>query len=331
MRGAQLWSERKRRKKLQLKHRKTGAFIWSFICKVMVLQNTVRKRIGKGDEKMDFNEIVKKDLEFLRKQLAGSKNELAKLPKETLWIEERKKGELFFSVSGDKGERKRKLISKDPDLISKLVRKEYLVNEVEIIERDIETLEKMKRIYTNGYVEPVAANVIKTINKARHRNTYEKYCRSEVERAGKPPIDYKRYSKEIIEWALADYNRSDYRPEDLRHRSSHGLFVRSKSEITIVEKYYEYKIPSRYEEVIERDGIRVIPDFIVPDRYGNFWIWEHCGMPNNPEYLARHKRKIEIYEKMGIVPWKNLIVTYDNEYGSIDVKIIEAEIKGKLL
>jgi len=38
-----------------------------------------------------------------------------------------------------------------------------------------------------------------------------------------------------------------------------------------------------------------------------------------------------MYERMGIVPWKNLIVTYDTEDGGLSSAVIEAEIRNKLL
>ncbi|MCQ4635662.1 hypothetical protein NE619_02885 [Anaerovorax odorimutans] len=47
--------------------------------------------------------------------------------------------------------------------------------------------------------------------------------------------------------------------------------------------------------------------------------------------MKRHKWKLAMYEKAGIVPWKNLIVTYDDENGNLDARIIEAEIINKLL
>lgn len=59
--------------------------------------------------------------------------------------------------------------------------------------------------------------------------------------------------------------------------------------------------------------------------------WEHCGRVNDPAYMRHHKWKLNMYEKAGIVPWKNLILTYDNEQGNIDARIIDAEIKNKLL
>lgn len=38
-----------------------------------------------------------------------------------------------------------------------------------------------------------------------------------------------------------------------------------------------------------------------------------------------------MYEAGGIVPWKNLIVTYDNEEGHMDTRLIDAEIINKLM
>lgn len=40
---------------------------------------------------------------------------------------------------------------------------------------------------------------------------------------------------------------------------------------------------------------------------------------------------MNMYETADIVPWKNLIVTYDNENGTIDLAIIDGEIRNKLL
>ncbi len=35
--------------------------------------------------------------------------------------------------------------------------------------------------------------------------------------------------------------------------------------------------------------------------------------------------------RQNFIYWKNLIVTYDNEQGTIDIPIIESEIRNKLL
>ena len=48
--------------------------------------------------------------------------------------------------------------------------------------------------------------------------------------------------------------------------------------------------------------------------------------------MKRHKRnaeKLSVYEENGIVPWDNLIITYDKD-GSIDLSIAEALAKAML-
>lgn len=96
---------------------------------------------------------------------------------------------------------------------------------------------------------------------------------------------------------------SNYKPEEKRHTTSRGLKVRSKSEVLITE--------------------------MLPD--GRVFYWEHCGLMSLKEYREHQKWKMEVYEKAGIVPWKNLIVTYDDEDGNINVGIIESEIQNKLI
>ena len=47
--------------------------------------------------------------------------------------------------------------------------------------------------------------------------------------------------------------------------------------------------------------------------------------------MRRHKWKLEVYEKAGIVPWDNLIVTYGDRDGNVDVREIEAVIVNRLV
>jgi len=41
---------------------------------------------------------------------------------------------------------------------------------------------------------------------------------------------------------------------------------------------------------------------------------------------VRHKKKMDLLEQAGIVPWKNLIVTYDND-AVINVPLIKSIIE----
>ena len=124
--------------------------------------------------------------------------------------------------------------------------------------------------------------------------------------------------------------QSTYKPEEKDQTTARGLKVRSKSEVIISEKLDIYDVPYRYEEIIYIGGRRYAPDFTILTPNGLIY-WEHCGRTHDPEYMRKHKWRIAAYESVGIVPWKNLIVTYDDEDGGIDSRIIESEIINKLL
>ena len=58
---------------------------------------------------------------------------------------------------------------------------------------------------------------------------------------------------------------------------------------------------------------------------------ERCGLTGNAEYMKHHKWKMELYESVGIIPWKNLIVTYEDENGFLNLAVMEAQLKAMLL
>ena len=78
------------------------------------------------------------------------------------------------------------------------------------------------------------------------------------------------------------------------------------------------------------DTSRSCIDFTFRDcNYEQFY-WEHAGMMDDPYYRNRHERKMVILESAGIVPWKNLIVTYDND-GIINVPMIKSIIEHEVI
>ena len=108
--------------------------------------------------------------------------------------------------------------------------------------------------------------------------------------------------------------------------------MRSKNEVLHAETMYRLGIPFRYEPVLHIGKRELIPDFTaLRIRDAKIFYMEHCGMPHNKEYMAHHKRKMELYESVGIVPWDNLIVTYGDVHGNVDLRIIESELRSKLL
>ena len=139
------------------------------------------------------------------------------------------------------------------------------------------------------------------------------------------------YQQEDREWREKQYVKSDRFPQHLTHRTGTGEMVRSKSEVIIYEMLLKYDIAFRYEWREFIDGYEVHPDFTIRRRDGKLFYWEHCGMMNQQNYVDRYHWKINLFEKNKIVLWDNLILTFDDPYGNIDVNMIESEIRNKLL
>lgn len=94
------------------------------------------------------------------------------------------------------------------------------------------------------------------------------------------------------------------------HRSTDGHFVRSKAEMLIDNWLYMAEIIHAYERKlpIEED---VYSDFYIPT--GKVYI-EYWGYENDPRYLARKQKKIELYKKYEF----NLIELTDKDVQNLD-------------
>ena len=132
------------------------------------------------------------------------------------------------------------------------------------------------------------------------------------------------------EWSEASYRQSDKRPEGKDKITSRGLHMRSKSEVMIAELLYQYGIPFRYEEPLYIEGFMLVPDFTFRGADLLKFYWEYCGMMDDPKYVDHHIWKKNLYERNGIVPWKNIYFTYESG-GNIDLKAIRHFIEDNIL
>ena len=207
-------------------------------------------------------------------------------------------------------------ISKNEQLVHALARKMFLEMSVSEAENNLKWLRKLEKNYRT--IEPTS--IVEQL---------PDYCR-------KLPIEvYIPYERQKGKWMQEPFAQSTKYLDEKVHSTAKGLWVRSKSEVIIAEKLDSYKIPYRYEQVLKIRGYELAPDFTILTDKGIKY-WEHCGKGNDPGYIKKHNWKMMMYESAGIVPWKNLIVTYDmfegnNEVGFFDSRIIDTEIRTKLL
>ncbi len=119
---------------------------------------------------------------------------------------------------------------------------------------------------------------------------------------------------ELRQWMEEDYVKNSNYPESLIHKTSSGIFVRSKSESMIEMFLYTNQIPFRYECELILDGITMYPDFTIRHpKTGKIYYWEHFGLMDDPSYVQTACSKLALYANNGIVPSIQLITTYETK------------------
>lgn len=234
---------------------------------------------------------------------------------------------IYYHTYSKEGRYVRDTIGKDSDTIKALARREYLSLMIKTLENNIRVLERAEKGLTAGDIDHLRERMQKA-----YRGLSDEYFFGG--QAGTGSIyqiaGAEEAIKRHIEWSKAPYEKSTYKPENRKFPTSAGYKVRSKSEQHITEQLTNYGVPHRYEQIIRLGSTVLSMDYTFRDWRKDLFYWEHAGMMDDPLYQAHHKRKMGLLEKAGIVPWKNLIVTYDND-DTINVPLIKSIIENDVI
>ena len=111
---------------------------------------------------------------------------------------------------------------------------------------------------------------------------------------------------------------------DRRHTAKDGTKMRSKSEVSIANEFFERGKPYIYEFPRDVGPFTLHPDFtFYSNRYGRVIHWEHAGLLGDPGYMEDFSRRVDTYISIGLVPCVDVIFTFDNINGDIDTRLIE--------
>ena len=257
-----------------------------------------------------------------------------------------KKAQLVYASRGADGKRKRTRVDEDATEVKAVMRRLYLTEELALVEKNMRAIQQAKSDYFDYTIDDVLARMPEKFGGLPETYFLLGVSASSdgMRLAGKEGVAADGtygasgcglsggLDVELDAWARAPYQQSDYMPEGREHTTSRGLKVRSKSEAAICEALYKFGVPFRYEEELAVGRHKYAPDFVVRSRKtGKLFYWEHCGLTSSREYMERHYRKMQDYEEFGIVPWDNLIVTYDGEGGTLNLAWIEAIIRCHLV
>lgn len=260
---------------------------------------------------MNYINLTKQDIEVEEKLLASYQSLLTQLPPGRLTYKHNK-GKIYYYCTDDRTGRQTYISRQNKQLIYDLKQKRLLQKAVQILD---ENLKHQKKLLLH----------------------YQDYDTNRIqEMLPKVYSDAVLTEYEAADWSSAGYRKNPYHPENLTHRTSFGMTVRSKSEVLIAELLHKAEIPFRYEcelSIRGRDGRyhRYYPDFTILTPQGQLIYWEHLGRLDNENYAkANFTRLLDFYDNHIVAP-DNLILTMDGPDGTIDIAAIDRIIKGQLL
>lgn len=264
---------------------------------------------------MLYKEEFKRMIREIEGRMTELQREYKQLPDGNLHIQSRGEYETFSVDLPKKGNRKkarRKGITNDYSTVAALIRKRYIKKALRIMAADIVVLKKA----VDRYVEFDEDSVMREFTSA-HPRLQEAIFRNRQ-------ID--------VDWAGNYVQAKSLFDSDRTSLAGDKTLMRSRGEIIIAEKLRQYDIPFRYEAEFNIPDIPYVPDFMIKrPRDGKIFYWEHFGDVNDEDYMKRNEIKLEVYERYGIVPWDNLIITYDTIDGGVNTPLIEAMIHAWLI
>ena len=237
---------------------------------------------------------------------------LQDVPEGTLRItSSRNKVQYMYCTNDDEHSRQQgRYIKKNELTLAKaLAQKEYDLKLRRLVERRLSQISKLNTEYRDNEIE----NVYLTQHPQR------KAIIKPAERS---------WEQRVAEWKAIPYMKKGFRPGDPEIYTKEGERVRSKSEKILADTFSDYGIVYKYECPLQLRGGVVHPDFTFLSRVTNEEIyWEHDGRMDDPEYAENAVRKINTYIQNGILPGKQLIITYETSKCVLNDMVVKKMIR----
>jgi len=250
----------------------------------------------------------------LSDMLNDLERELLTLPEGSLYAYQ--KNDKFYycqrlPVEGKRKKERRIGITEDSDKVLALVRKKYVETATQNIRTNLNDLNQAIKNYS-----PVGEKRIM-------KSFFDKY----------PELRKGLYFGDIDpEIWQGEYKQPEFHADSYKSVSAHGEDMRSGGEMYIASRLDHFGIPYRYEDDTGIPDLSYAPDFkIIRPRDRKLIYWEHFGKVNDYQYVQENLHKVGAYIDYGIKPWDNLIMTFNNERGGYDGKLIDALIECWLL
>lgn len=280
---------------------------------------------------MDLKSAIQELLNEAAKENAIINKELRHLPSGTLQIWKQDGYTRFVQSYKRKQQVWRKGIGKNKALIYGLARKTYLKALQRRERHNVEVLKNIQKDLLPVETDAILADLPKHFSVLPEEAFFGLF-KGDIH----PSEDLFLPLQEIAlwleyetpeEWGIKPYRVNSFHSEEKRIIMPDGLPVRSKSEAAIIERYRHFGIPFHYDELLTAEGRRISPDLRGARRDGKLIWHEHFGLMDDPVYRRKADEKLEFLKSLGIVPWDNMIVTYERPEGGINIRLVDELLK----
>ena len=200
------------------------------------------------------------------------------------------------------------------ELVRQLAQKSYNEKLARYTEKTSAQIERLLKIYEDNKIEKIYAS-----EHPKRQKLIE-------------PLE-PTYEQKVEKWLEKPYQGKAFAEGMPVILSNSGIRVRSKSEKILADYFDSIGLVYKYEcPIYLKNFGNVYPDFtFLSKRTGKEIYWEHEGMMDNSDYARAAVQKIETYEKNGIFPGENLILTLETSITTINTELMKLMVQKYLL
>lgn len=260
--------------------------------------------------------IIQQKITELNKILDLINAKLKDSPEGSLKIQNRLGKTYYYHQLKENGKYVKYYISRsDAKLAKELANKSYYTKVKPVLAKELKIYETLEKVYDD-----------EAVNNIYNSLPEERKCLVKPVRACPDEI-LKKWNEEI-------YEVNQKYSENMVYKTEQGEMVRSKSELILANLLYKncellkYKYERPLELMIGGYTQTIYPDFTILNvKTGKIVYWEHAGRMDDPRYAANFVKKINTYIDNGIIPGKDLIVTYETVNSPIVIQHIQLQIE----
>lgn len=260
-----------------------------------------------------LKELLKKEETRLVQILKDTESRLQNAPDGSLRItSSRRKVQYMHCTNEDKQSRHQGTYIKKNDLplARALAQKEYDLKLQKFVKRRLDQVSSLILEYENN-------KEIEDIYRVQRPQRQELILPAE-----------KTWEQRVAEWKAIPYEKKGFRQDDPEIYTKLQERVRSKSEKILADTFCDCGIVYKYECPLTLKGVVIYPDFTFLNQHtGEEIYWEHDGKMGDMEYAEKAVRKINTYIQNGILPGKQLILTFETTRNVLNDTVVKNLIK----